>query len=233
MEHVWECERIMRRARNRVPAILGGSGRRYHLVTVALVVMAGCSGPLLEFSASPATIPEGDLEARGYVHGNTSEVPLTYPVGMFGLSRGVTVNTWVSGHSKTTEDNETAVLVLYSTPNVAVAGTSVNPLLQLSNRELVRFVLNRTTDFRALGGVTEMGGLREAGSRNITMLGDRTRLASYGGFAEVEGERAEVLVNIAVVEHDGDVVVGFGIHPVALDERDEQAALLSSTEHSA
>lgn len=200
---------------------------------VALVVLiAGCSGTLVEIESSPATIPESALAPRGYVHGNTTAVPVTYPVGFAGLSRDVTVRTWVSGYSRTTT-NDTAVLALYSSPNVEVAGRSVNPLGELSNRELVAFVLERTGDLRGLAGLDGLTDLREIGAQNVTVLEEPTRIASYAGTAEVDGRRRGVVVNVAVVEHGDDLIVALGVHDERLDERSVQAALLRRMEHGA
>lgn len=202
------------------------------LSVAVVLVLAGCSGTLVEFTASPATIPEPALAPQGYVHGNTTALPITYRVGAPGFSQDVTAETWVSGYSKTTAENQTAVLVLYSSPDVEVANTSVNPLRQLSNRELVQFVLDRTTDLRVLGGVDDVTDLREVGARNVTVLGAPTQLVSYAGTAELEGRSVAIVVNVAVVDHEGDVVVALGIHEAALDETATHAALVERTVHA-
>jgi hypothetical protein len=198
---------------------------------VVAVLLTGCSGTLVEVAASPATIPDSALEPRGYVHGNTTEVPLTYRAGMFGVSRDVTARTWVSGYSKTTAENETAVLIVYSSPNVKVEGESVNPLVHLSNRELVSFVLNRTSDLRTLTGIENVSELSEAGVRDATVLGTETRTASYVGTADLDGVRTGVVVDVTVVEHGEDVVVALGVYGDALEETENHVALVRRLEH--
>ena len=200
-------------------------------VVAAAVVLAGCSGTLVEYAASPATLPDSALEARGYVHGNTTEVPLTYRAGMFGISRDITARTWISGYSRTTAENETAVLVLYSSPNVKVEGRSVNPLAQLSNRELASFVLDRVTDLRDAGRIANVSDLREVGARNVTVLGESARTVSYAGTAEIEGQRVGIVVDVTVVEHGEDVVVALGVYGDALDETANHVALVERTVH--
>lgn len=212
-------------------------GRAARPVLVAcLLVIAGCSGTLLEYTASPATIPDAALEPRGYVHGNTTELPITYRVGSGGLSRDITLRTWVSGYARVTTDsgagdNRTAVLVLYSSPNVQVAGRSINPLGQLSNRELIRTVLGHATELGGLGGIDGVSDLRERDAQNVTMLGTPTQVVSYVGTADVDGRRVAIVVNIAVVEHDGDIVVALGVHDETLDETATHVALISRVEH--
>jgi hypothetical protein len=201
------------------------------LLVVGVVMLAGCSGTLVEYAASPATLPGSALEPLDYVHGNTTEVPLTYRAGMLGISRDVTARTWVSGYSKTTAENETAVLVLYSSPDVKVEGRSMNPFTQLSNREFVLFVLERVTDLRVAGEVDDVSDLREVGVRNVTVLGEQTRTTTYAGTAEVEGERVGVVVDVTVVEHGEDVVVALGIYEETLDETSNHVALVRRMEH--
>jgi hypothetical protein len=202
------------------------------LSVAVVLVLAGCSGTLVEFTAAPATIPAPALDAQGYVHGNTTALPITYRVGPPGFSQDVTAETWMSGYSKTTADNETAVLLLYSSPDVTVEGTSVNPLRQLSNRELVTFVLDRTTDLRGLGGVEDVTDLQEVSVQNVTVLGASTELVSYAGRAAVDGQSVAVVVNVAIVSHEGDVVVALGVHEETVDERAAHVALVERIVHT-
>ena len=199
---------------------------------VLLVVVAGCTGTLAEYTASPATIPDSAVEGQGYVHGNTTEVPVTYPVGAAGVTRNVTARTWVSGYSKTTAEDDVAALVLYSSPNVVVEGRSLNPMAQLSNRGLVDAVLERVDDLSVLGGVDDVSDLRAVDSRAVTVLGEPTEMVTYAGVADVDGERVAVLVHVTVVEHGDDVVVALGVHDEAMDETDAQAALVERIEHA-
>lgn len=201
------------------------------LALALAVLLAGCTGTLVEFTASPATIPDAALEPQGYVHTNTTAVPITYRVGGAGVSRDVTFRTWVSGYTRTTPENETAVLLLYSSPNVELAGRSVNPLSQLSNRELVRFGIDRVTDLRGFADVENVSDLSEVGVRNVTVLGVPTQLVSYAGVAEVDGQRVAVVASVAVVEHGDDVVVAVGIHEETLDETATHAALVERAVH--
>lgn len=206
---------------------------RYGALLVVRVVVAGCSGTPVEYAASPATLPDSALEPVGYVHGSTTEVPLTYRAGLLGGSRDVTARTRVSGYSKTTAENETAVPVLYSSPSARGEGQSVNPFAQLSNRELVSFAPDRVTGLRAAGGVENVSDLREVGARNVTVLGTPTRTVTHAGTAEVEGERVGVVFDVTVVEHEDDVVLALGIYGEGFDETRNHVALVRRIEHEA
>lgn len=201
-------------------------------LSLALIVaLSGCSGTLVEYTASPAEIPDAALESQGYVHGNTTMVPLSYRLGAAGVSRDITAQTWVAGYSKTTPDNDTAAVVLYSSPNVELADRSVNPLSQLSNRELIQFGIDRMTDLRGIGGIENVSDLSETGTRNVTMLGTQTQLVTYTGTAEIDGRRVAIIANVAMVEHGDDIVVAMGIHESVLDETPAHSALVEAVVH--
>lgn len=201
------------------------------VVVGVLVVTSGCAGPLVEVGASPATIPDNALAPTEYRHQNTTEVPITYPLGMGGLSQAVTVRTWLSAYAPETMADSPAFLVVVSSPDVEVAGASLNPLTQLSNRELTRFVLERVAEAKNLGGVSGASGLEEVGVQSVTVLGSTADLVSYAGVAEVEGETVSVVINVVSVHHGSDVIVAMGVHQADESETRTQAALVRAIEH--
>ncbi|AUV81174.1 hypothetical protein C2R22_05460 [Salinigranum rubrum] len=173
-------------------------GRLLPLVAL-LVVVAGCTGTLAEVRSAPATIPDAALTPVGYVHGNTTEVPLTYPVGVGPVSRDVTVYVWVSGYSRTVTDesdaNDTAALLVVSSPNRKVEGQSVNPFAQLSNRGVVSELFEVVAEAdNATGGVidgvsanvTDVARLEEQGVQNRTVLGQRVEVVTYAATVQVD-----------------------------------------------
>jgi hypothetical protein len=164
--------------------------RSLRLLVVFVVLVAGCTGTLAEVRSAPATIPAAALAPVDYVHGNTTEVPLTYPVSVGPVTRDVTVYVWVSGYSRTVEGttgNETAGLLVVSSPNRRVEGQSVNPFAHLSNRELVAQLFdlvaevdNATGASGTLGtNVTGIADLRETGVQDRVVLGQSVEVVTY------------------------------------------------------
>jgi hypothetical protein len=234
------------------------------LLVVLVVVVAGCTGTLAEVRSAPATIPQAALTPVGYVHGNTTEVPLTYPVGVGPVTRDLTVSVWVSGYSRTVETdaggNDTAALLVVSSPNRRVEGQSVNPFAHLTNRELVARLVdlvaeadNATGASGTLGAnVTDVARLRETGVQNRTVLGQSVEVVTYSAVVRVEsvgsstvagtptpaasatpgGERT-LSVHLMAVEHGEDVVVALGVHDDTMDEGETIAALMEAIEHEA
>jgi hypothetical protein len=207
------------------------------LAVTAVVLLAGCLGGTLSFSATPATIPPASLTAEGYVAGNATAVPLRLPVGVAGVGTTVDVTAHVAGYSRTTASNDTAGLLLLSTPDERVAGRSVNPFAVATNREVLQTALTTLERTGGLAGEYTPAGtagiadLREVAVRNVTMFGEPTELTTYAGTATADGERVAVLVHVAAVRHDGDVVVALAVHGESMDERDAVARLVAAAEH--
>ena len=226
-------------------------------LVVCLVVVAGCTGTLVEVHSGPATIPEAALTPVDYVHGNTTEVPLTYPVGLGPVSRDVTVYVWVSGYSRTATDaagaNDTAALLVVSSPNQKVEGQSVNPFAQLSNRGVVSELFEVVAEAdNATGGVidgvsanvTEVGRLEETGVQNRTVLGQQVGVVTFTATVRIDttagtptdasteaGSTRTLLVHLMAVEHGEDVVFAMGVHGDDMDEGETIAALMEAIEH--
>ena len=203
------------------------------LAVVVSLLLAGCTGTLVSFESSPATVPAAAFEPLGYVHGNTTAVPLTYPVGFAGLSRDVTVTSYVSGYSKTTDDGDTSALVVLSTPNADVGGRSVNPFAHLSNRDLTARTLATLQEVRELSEYGEVGDLREVEVQQRTVLGSPVDVVTYSGSASLDGEITDVRFVVASVEHGDDVVTIVGVHAAAFDETDNLHTLMERVEHDA
>jgi hypothetical protein len=201
------------------------------LAVAALVVLAGCTGTLAEFSASPALVPESALTG-GYVHGNTTDVTVPLGFGVGPVSRDVRVTGWVSGYSKTTVESDVALFAVVSTPDAEFAGQSLSPVVHLSDPELVGWTLDRLADASELGGIdAEVTGLRVVDREQRTVLGTPTDVVTYTGTADVGGESVALLLHLAVVGHDGDVIVALGAHEAGLDERGALLALMERIEH--
>jgi hypothetical protein len=236
--------------------VLEGRMRIRALLAVLLVVVAGCTGTLAEVHSSPAVIPAPVLVPVGYVHGNTTEVPITYPVGAGPITRDVTVYVWVSGYSRTVETdtgNHTAGLLVVSSPNERVAGQSVNPFVHLSNRELVAELFDLVVEAGAATGqnVTEVADLRETGVDERIVLGEQVEVVTYTATVRyepaatsnatdgratasnsVDGTR-KLVIHLMAVEHGDDVVLALGVHGDAMDEGETMAGLMEAIEHEA
>ena len=202
---------------------------RAALAVALMLALAGCSGPVVDAESSPATLPDEALEGSAYLHQDTRAVPLTYRAG--GVIPLVSAQTWASVYVNPTGDTEPPILLLYSSPNRKVAGLSLNPTNQLSNRELVGFALERVTEVGELGGLSGIEELEVSEVTNVTVLGQPTELVTYTGTAAMDGDPVSIEVNLAVVEHEDDVVLAMGLYRSDRDERQAQATLVQRIIH--
>jgi hypothetical protein len=179
-------------------------------------------------------VPTAAHEAVGYVHGNTTAVPLTYPVGGFGITRDVTVTSYVSGYSKTTDDGDVAALLVVSTPDARVAGGSINPFAHATDAALTERAFGLLDRAKGLAGTEygELGDVRELGRAERTVLGESVELVTFGATATVDGDSTELRLHVLAVEHGDDVVVALGVHDARLDESGALAGMMERIEHA-
>lgn len=202
---------------------------RHVLLSVGLAVLlllAGCTGSVSEFSASPAAVDDTAVEKAGYQHGETSDLTVEETVGVGGVTRDVKVTNWVSTYAG---ENGSAFVAL-STPDVEVGGVGVNPLTSMSNREVIGFILERVA---AAGGAseTDVPELKQTGASQISLLGESTEVVHYRTTVEADGQDVPMRIHVATTRHDGDVLVLIGLHPDAIDEQDTILSLMESVEH--
>nr|WP_231751360.1 DUF6517 family protein [Halogeometricum sp. CBA1124] len=174
---------------------------------------------------------DGGVRTRGLRRGQRDESPVPDSRRVGGVGGEVTVTGHLAGHSRTVAADRTAALLLVTTPDVRVAGASVNPLRGATDPNAVRAGLALAGRARTLGGVENVTDLREQSVRNVTFLGTTAPLTTYAGVVETDAGRADVRVHVASVEHEGDVVVAVSVHPATMDERDAVSRMLAAAEY--
>lgn len=207
------------------------------IVSIVLLLVALIFGIPIGDAASPATVPADDLAAAGYVGDDPSEFTVERRVTLFDVS----VTNWIATYRKggpdgggetpstddfesTADEIETATLVVLSTPDASVAGRSLNPLVRLSDGQLVATILERLDGFDDV----EVENVREVDAEQRRILDDEVTVRTYAA----EGGDASLRVHLAIVEHEDDVVVLVGTHPEGMDERTTLLSLMETVDHS-
>lgn len=195
------------------------------LVALAVVVLlAGCTGGALSFSASPATVDEAALEEANYTGQEPEQVTINETVEVGGMSKRVTATTWTAGYAA----NETpGTLVVASTPDATVAGQSVNPITRLTGKELIQRVAQEIGN----SDQVDLEDLEVVQRENREILGTETEVTTFATTASTEQGDVPIRVHLASVSHEGDVVVLVGVHPEEVDERATQLELMEAMEH--
>jgi len=190
--------------RRRALAVLG---------TVGLTGVAGCLGEEMEYAADPAVIP--DATAQGYEEDGPEEIEFDETIEAAGIEQDVHIRTWTASYAD--PDDETVVF-LASTPDVSVAGVSVNPLARLSGADLIARVLDQ-----GLGSADAEGGIQDIeseGEHELTVLDEERTLQEFSAVFEAEdaeqaGEDGEIPITLYVLSfsHEEDVILSVGFHP--------------------
>jgi len=206
------------------------------LALVALVVMSGCVGFITgdsAFSASsePAIVPDSDLPETGYEAGETQSQRLNRTVEVAGQERQVNLTLWTSMYTKTPE-NATSVegaarnsssVALVSLPGIEIAGQSLNPLDIVSTD-----VLFELAD-RGAGSVER----EKIGTAEYTMLESNTTADVYRVQKEGGDGNNTAIIEMASVQHEGDLIVALATYPEGAGENANVGTLLRNIEHPA
>ena len=206
------------------------------------VAVAGCTGEdgSCEFDADPSRVPENSYADAAY----TGEEPESYTVerefNATGVNAQVTATTWVARYVNS--ETQSALFVA-STPNASVAGQSVNPLVRVEGADLIRRLLNQINQQDVGGGNAdiETDDIEERGEETRTVLGEEITVSIFETMisADVEGggnsgesvEDVPVVLYLATVEHDDDVIALVGVHPVKVDQSDQLLSMMEAVEH--
>lgn len=202
-----------------------GPSRRALLATVGSVgvasALAGCDTDLTsqEFEATPVVLTGEGQELLGLPEFELSESTRTESVGDVGE---VTATSYLSIHSRPAEgepplrfdepDPRFRRVGVLSTPSPELVGGVINPFASEPLDELVAGEEGR--EFLARTGVLGTSdfewqdGPRPVDTRDVEFLGETTQARSYMGIA-LGGEAGPmtVLLNLARIQHEGDVVV--------------------------
>jgi hypothetical protein len=203
------------------------------VVAVAcLGVLAGCGfitgSEALAFSASPATPTDDALSETGYEEQSVEEQVVTRNFSAAGQTRTVEVTNQLAQYERQVDlgplgSQRAAVFVTFASPEVSVAGQTFNPISDMSEREILQQFESQYSDI-SVG--------EEAGSQNVTTLGQSTELRQFEGTAALAGSDVDVYIHVTKFQHEGDYIVGVGIYPQLLDgESENVVTLLAGLEH--
>jgi len=201
------------------------------LVTL-VVVSAGCTGLLTDdtvaFDADEASVSDSALDSTGYEGTNSTEQTIQRNVSVGGEERTIRITNHYAVYARSgtvdgVETPEMAQFVVFSSPGAEIANQTLNPVAQLSNRQLVERVSDRT------GGVSDVAFVE---NRTAESLGSERAVGVFSGTTTVGGEEIDVRIHVTNFEHESDVIVAVGVHPAEVAETENVDELLAGIEHS-
>lgn len=214
------------------------SSRRRFLtaaVTGSVALSAGCldfvtgDGPL-EFSSDRVAPTDSALEETGFEEMSVEEKTFEETVEA-GVEREVKANFWLSSYSKALEiqgqSKEATAFVAVSSPNMSVAGRSLNPIDEMDSEELLN-------EFRGQieNGDTTIQDIQREETFSVSILGESRDVDLLRGQTEYQGEAIDIELVVASFAHEGDYLVLAGMYPEMFqDEGVNVETLLESVEH--
>lgn len=211
------------------------------LALVGVLATTGCIGFLtgsesLEFDASEATVADATVEEQEYSEVRVKPLNIEREFTAAGQTRTVNVTNYIAEYSRAAEvpllgtDQEVARFIAFSSPQVSIAGQTLNPIDDWSNEELLDRVQNSYSGLQ---------NIERVGNYSVESLGEERTVTKFSADASFNGQEVPVYVHVTKFQHDGDsedIVAAVGIYPQRLDEDSptEQAriqALIEGLEH--
>jgi hypothetical protein len=203
-------------------------------LSVALVVLtSGCVGFLtgeaaLAFDAAPVEVTEDARSEAGYEAVQVESMTTNRSFTVAGQTRNVSVTNHVAAYQRAVElgplgSEPFARFTVLSTPQVEVAGRTLNPVGELSDRELAT---------RLQSQYDSIEDVRFAGNRSVGTLGESRTVSRFDATTTVAGTEVDLELHVAKFRHGEDFIVTIGVHPERLDgEAARVETMLRGIEH--
>lgn len=208
------------------------------VAVVALVLTSGCTGLVfgdgLEEEAQPARVDQATVDDTGFEFQDAQVLDLNETVSVAGQERQIRATNHLARYGRQsslpTADRETGAFIVVSTPEFSVLGRPMNPVADMSNRELLAEF--RPQLEKQLGN--DLENVRTVDERDEPVLGLEATVTTFAADTTVDGEEVTLNVHITKVLHEGDVVIALGAHPEALQQQaPEIHQLMRGIEHPA
>lgn len=188
------------------------------LAVALLVVAGGCVGVLtgeeaLAVEADPVGVADGPREEAGYETLGEEQMTVNRSFTVAGQTRNVSVTNHVAAYGRVVElgplsTEPYARVTVLATPGVEVAGRTLNPVGELSNRELAT---------RLQSQYDSIEDVSPAGNRTVEILGEDRTVSRFDATTTAAGVELDLLLHVTKFRHGEDFVVAVGVHPARLD----------------
>lgn len=205
------------------------------LAVLALLATAGCVGLVfgenVEMDGEPAGVSDEALAETDFEFAEYRTIYVNESIDVGGQTRYVNATNHLMVYNRSAGldrfDRDVGGFVVVSTPDVSIAGRSVNPVARLSHREIVdRFRGDLESE------VGTLGNLSFVSERTEPVLGYAADVSTFETDTTVEGQNVTLYVHVTTVKHEGDMIVGIGVHPEALAQQaPEIHRLMRGIEH--
>lgn len=202
---------------------------------VALVATTGCIGFItgseeLSFDSEPVAVSDSATGETGYEQLDRGAETVNRTFSVAGQERTVTATNHYAVYGRTVDrplfgDQAVGQFTAYATPQVEIAGRTLNPVGNLNNRELA---------LRLQQQYTTISNVKLESERTVTVLGNETTVSKFRADSTMQsGQEVEVFMHVTKVKHEGDYVIVVAVHPTQIDEQGRVNTMLRGVEHPA
>lgn len=199
----------------------------------ALLLTAGCVGFLtgesaLSFDADPVRVADDAHAEAGYEEVRVETTGNNRSVTVAGETRTVSMTNHVAGYQRTVETGPSgnrsfAQFTVFASPQIEMAGRTLNPLAGVSDRELLD---------RLRSGYGSLEDVRHAGNRTVEVLGGDRTVSRFEATTTRAGTEVPLVLHVTTFTHGEDVLVAVAIHPAPLDgEQARVGTMFRGIEH--
>lgn len=179
-----------------------------------VVGLSGCLstalGSLTSLESTPAGVSQSALESTGYDGVGVKEIVTEEEVDVAGQSEVIAVTSYLTEYEKTIgiesiAEQAVATFAIFSTPKLDVVGQTLNPVEEMSPRELVDLIADNYDD---------LGGIERDTDETITVLDQSITQSQFTAEASLKGIPIDLNLHVTeAVERGQDLLVTVGVYP--------------------
>lgn len=203
--------------------------RRRILIAVLLattMALSGCSiitGDGATYVAEDVGVDESTVSETNFTLDRTEWQNRSRDVEIAGEERTVNVSTKIKAY---TWGERRGAFAALSTPKVSVAGQEMNPLGDMSRKEVIRRLES------GFDGQGEIESLERAEEYTVDAAGDERTVTVFSATATREGQERDIMIHVTKFTDGEDIIIGAGVHSAdAQQVREDTETMLEGIDH--
>lgn len=197
---------------------------------------SGCLGILTgeeayEESASPVRASDKASQETGYERKSIESQEIEESREIAGQERTVVAKNWIATYEKTLDhpllgEAKTGVFAAVSTPAFEIAGKTLSPVKDFSNKKLVTLIASQYENLKVK---------EEVATNSRSTLGTTIEMSKFDATATFSGQEIDVFVHVGTVRDGEDFVIPLGLYPQQREDQEEPniVTLIESLNHPA
>lgn len=197
---------------------------------------SGCLGILTgeeayEKTASPVRASDDASQQTEYELKGVEERTIEESFEVAGQQRTVKATNFIATYEKTLDhpvlgETKTGVFAAVSTPAFEIAGQTLSPVAEYSNKKLVSLIASKYEQLT----INE-----EVRKKSRSTLGKSIDISKFDATATFNGQEIDIYIHIGKLQHNEDFVIPVGIYPQQREDEEEPniVTLIESLNHPA